>query len=127
MLSDYTPVATLATSDLSRARTFYEDTLGLSIEREGGEGVAYACGGGSLFVYLSAYAGTNQATAVTFSVPASAFDGEVSSLREKRVELMTFEMEGIDWDDGVASMGPEMRGIWFADPDGNILNLAASA
>ena len=35
MLSSYTPVATLPTSDLAQARRFYEDTLGLTVLRDG--------------------------------------------------------------------------------------------
>jgi len=38
---------------------------------------------------------------------------------------MTFEMEGLQWNDGVASMGDQMRAVWFTDPDGNIFNLLA--
>ena len=69
MLSSYTPVATLATSDLIQARSFYQDTLGLTVERGGMGGVSYICGGGNMFVYESAFAGTNKATSVTFEVP----------------------------------------------------------
>src|SRR5215213_10151623 len=106
MLSSYTPVATLATSDLTRARSFYQDTLGFTVQRDGMGGVSYACGGGNLFVYESSYAGTNKATSVTFEVPTSDF-------------------EGAEWKDGVASMGNELRAVWFTDPDGNILNVSA--
>ena len=81
---------------------------------------------GNLFVYESAYAGTNKATSVTFDVPTSEFDAEVDALRAKNFEFMTFEMDGLQWNDGVASMGTAMRGIWFTDPDGNILNLLAA-
>ena len=126
MLSSYTPVATLPTSDLTKARRFYEETLGLAVDRDGMGGVSYICGSGNLFVYESGYAGTNKATSVTFDIPASALDAEVDALRAKGVEFMTFEMEGLEWNDGVASMGPDMRGVWFTDPDGNILNLLAA-
>jgi len=125
MLSSYTPVATLATSDLTRARSFYQDTLGLTVQRDGLGGVSYTCGGGHLFVYESSYAGTNKATSVTFEVPTSEFDGEVDSLRAKGIEFMTFDFEGAEWKDGVASMGNELRAVWFTDPDGNILNVSA--
>jgi len=87
--------------------------------------VSYTCGTGNLFVYESAYAGTNKATSVTFDVPTSEFDAEVDALRAKNVEFMTFEMEGLQWNDGVASMGDQMRAVWFTDPDGNIFNLVA--
>ena len=86
--------------------------------------VTYSCGGGNLFVYESAYAGTNKATSVTFDVPAAEFDAEVAELRDKGIEFATFETEGVEWNDGVASMGG-MRAVWFTDPDGNILNYSA--
>lgn len=124
MLSSYTPVATLPTSDLTRARSFYEDTLGLTVQHDMPGAVTYTCGSGNLFVYESAYAGTNKATSVTFDVPAAEFDNEVAELRGKGIEFATFETDGVEWNDGVASMG-EMRAVWFTDPDGNILNYSA--
>ena len=127
MLSKYTPVATLATADLPAARNFYEDTLGLTLDQEGLGGVYYRCGDGAIFVYESQYAGTNQATAVSFDVPTTEFQSEVDSLREKGVDLMTFEMEGMEWNNGVASMGESMQAVWFTDPDGNILNISTGA
>jgi hypothetical protein len=68
---------------------------------------------------------TDQAAVVTFDVPALEFETEVDALRAAGVELMTFEMDGVDWKDGVASMGGAIRGVWFTDPDGNVLNLSA--
>ena len=126
MLSNQTPVPTLAVSDLTRARGFYEDTLGLSASTDTPGGVTYPCGGGNLFVYPSAYAGTNKATAVSFDIPAADFDSEVDELRAKGVEFMTFDMDGVEWNDGVATMGEQGRAVWFADPDGNILNISVN-
>jgi catechol 2,3-dioxygenase-like lactoylglutathione lyase family enzyme len=126
MLSDYTPITTLATADLARARGFYEGTLGFAAQREGGGGIFYGAGDGTVFVYESQFAGTNKATAATFEVPEDAFDAEVRALRDKGVPFMTFEFEGVEWSaDGIASMGESMRTVWFADPDGNILNVSA--
>jgi catechol 2,3-dioxygenase-like lactoylglutathione lyase family enzyme len=124
MLSQYDPVATLPTKDLSKARSFYEGTLGLTLERDGMGGVYYTSGNGHVFVYESQYAGTNQATALSFDVPSEAFQAEVDQLRAKGVDFMTFEMEGMEWNDGVASMGGSVQAVWFTDPDGNILNIS---
>ena len=124
MLSSYTPVATLPTSDLTKARSFYEDTLGLAVQNDLTGAVTYTCGSGNLFVYESAYAGTNKATSVTFDVPSAEFDAEVAELRGKGIEFATFETDGVEWNDGVASMGG-MKAVWFTDPDGNILNYSA--
>jgi catechol 2,3-dioxygenase-like lactoylglutathione lyase family enzyme len=125
MLSQFTPIATLPTADLSKARKFYGDTLGLTLQREAMDGLSYQCGDGTLFVYQSDYAGTNKATAVTFEVPTSAFDTEVDALRGEGVSFLTFELEGVSWDNnGIASMG-DLKAVWFTDPDGNIINVSA--
>jgi catechol 2,3-dioxygenase-like lactoylglutathione lyase family enzyme len=127
MLSDHTPTPTLAVKDLAAARRFYEDVLGLGVAEENEGGILYSAGSGSVFVYPSSFAGTNQATAATWMLPADAFDGELSTLRANGVQFQTFEMEDLTWDDGVASMPDGSRSAWFADPDGNILNIAAMA
>lgn len=121
MIADYTPVPALAVSDLERARAFYEGVLGLSpSDEEPDGGIQYTCGDGSLMVYPSQYAGTNKATAVGFRVPTEAFDEEVTRLRDAGVVFQTFEIEGMEWQDGVA-VAEGGRAVWFADPDGNIL------
>jgi catechol 2,3-dioxygenase-like lactoylglutathione lyase family enzyme len=124
MLSQFTPAATLPTANLPKARTFYEDTLGLTLEREGMGGLYYIAGTGRVFVYESQYAGTNKATALSFDVPQTDFDAEVERLRAKGVTFQTFELEGVEWKDGVAAMGETVKSVWFTDPDGNILNVS---
>jgi catechol 2,3-dioxygenase-like lactoylglutathione lyase family enzyme len=129
MIGDHTPVTTLGVSDLQRARDFYEGTLGFAPGTEMmGQGITYESGSGAFFVYLSGFAGTNKATAMMFEIPGDAFDAEIATLREKGVTFQTFDLEGTEWDDGVASMGEGdsvFRSVWFADPDGNILNLGS--
>lgn len=122
MLSDYPPVPALAVKDLDRARAFYEGTLKFTPGDDVVEGVVYPSGGGAFFVYPSSFAGTNKATAMSFAVPGASFDDEVAALREAGIELQTFDIDGLEWTDGVATAGT-MRAVWFADPDGNILNL----
>ena len=126
MLSDHPAVPTIAVSDLARAREFYEKVLGLEPEGEPPEGVMYRVASGRLFVYPSAYAGTNKATAVSFQIPDSSLDAEVDALRANGVSYQTFDAEGITWDGDVATFGG-MRAVWFADPDGNIINLESSS
>ena len=110
MLGDHNPIPTLAVKDVQTARDFYEGVLGLSPAGEPPEGVVYR-------------AGTWKDMAVALLVPADRFDEEVAALREKDVTFQTFEAEGLTWDDGVASAGELFRSVWFADPDGNILNV----
>ncbi|HEY8719463.1 VOC family protein [Pengzhenrongella sp.] len=128
MLADYPPIPALAVKDLVQARAFYEGTLGFSpVIGDVPDGVIYPSGSGRFLVYLSSYAGTNKATAVTFDVAPDAFDAEVAALRAKGVTFQTFDLEPLVWTDGVASMGDAMKSVWFADPDGNILNVETGA
>lgn len=122
MLHEYVPIPTLAVADLARARAYYEGVLGFAPGPDTAGGVMYAAGGSSFLVYPSSYAGTNKATAMSFQVPADAFDVEVAALRAKGVEFQTFDAEGLTWDDGVATFDGT-RSAWFEDPDGNILNV----
>jgi hypothetical protein len=86
----------------------------------------YRSGSGSFLVYPSGYAGTNQATAISFQVSADRFDAEVADLRGRGVDFQTFEVPEGTWQDGVLVSG-EMKAAWFADPDGNILNVETGA
>lgn len=122
MLTEYVPIPTLGVADLSRSREFYETVLGFTAQSDAGEGVIYTAGSSRFLVYPSGFAGTNKATAMSFQVPEAAFDAEVAALRAKGIEFQTFDVEGIAWDDGVATYEGG-RAVWFEDPDGNILNV----
>ena len=127
MLSDYAPIPTLPVKDLPSAREFYEGVLGYAFEGDLVDGVLYRSGAGSFMVYPSAYAGTNKGTAMSIQVPVASFDAEIEALRQKGITFQTFEMEGITWDRGVAGGLPgapeDFRGVWFEDPDGNIISV----
>ncbi len=130
MLSDHPAMPCLAVRDLGRARQFYEQTLGFRKAELPGftdadeMGVVYATKQGGMLVYPSSYAGTNRATAVTFQIADEAFEDEIAALRSAGIEFQTFELPSGTWSDGVLTDGP-MRSAWFADPDGNILNVEA--
>ncbi|MCB0912900.1 MAG: VOC family protein [Propionibacteriaceae bacterium] len=123
MLADHAPMPTLATADLARAREFYEGTLGFTPADDVAEGVLYRAGNSSFLVYPSSFAGTNKATSMSFNVPSGDFEAIVGDLRGKGVDFDTFDLPVGTWTDGVADFGNGMKGVWFTDPDGNILNV----
>ncbi len=125
MLSDHTPTPTLAVKDIAAARGFYEGVLGLSVQEEDEGRVLYGAGSGTVFVYTSEFAGTNRATSAAWLLPGDAFDSELAALREKGVDLQTFDADFVTWEDGVASLPDGRRAAWFSDPDGNVLNIGA--
>jgi catechol 2,3-dioxygenase-like lactoylglutathione lyase family enzyme len=112
---------TLPASDIGRARKFYEETLGLTVEAETAAGIMYTVGSSRLFLYPSQYAGTNQATAASFEVPD--IDAAVAEMRERGVTFEQYDFPGLKTDEnGIAELEGE-RGGWFKDTEGNILAL----
>ena len=124
MLGDKPAAATVAVSDLARAREFYEGVLGLTATQELGEALVYRSGSSSVFVYESKFAGTNKATALTWDV-GDDFDAVVQALRDKGVTFERYDdLPGTSRDGDVHKLGDTgMRAVWFKDPDGNILNV----
>ncbi len=122
MLKHANAVANIAVRDLATARKFYEGTLGLTqVGEEGDELIAYKSGDSTIFVYRSDFAGTNQATAMTWVVGGEV-DNVVRALRDKGVAFEHYEMPDMTPDGDVHAAG-DMRVAWFKDPDGNILNV----
>jgi catechol 2,3-dioxygenase-like lactoylglutathione lyase family enzyme len=124
MLGDKDAIATIAVKDLEAAKKFYEGTLGLKqVDAEGEEALTYKSGGSKVFVYKSRYAGTNQATAVTW-VAGDEVDGIVKALKAKGVAFENYDLPGMTREGDVHVAG-DMRAAWFKDPDGNILALVS--
>src|SRR3954471_1715845 len=123
MLGAKDAAATLAVSNLDRARDFYENTLGLTTAREVPGGILYQSGSSVLLVYPSEFAGTNQATAASWAV-GEDFDAIVQDLQAKGVAFEHYDdMPDTTREGDVHVMG-DFKAAWFKDPDGNILNLA---
>ncbi|MDQ6719968.1 MAG: VOC family protein [Candidatus Dormibacteraeota bacterium] len=125
MLSDAEASATIAVADVSRAKSFYRDTLGLSIGEERPTGLRFECGGGTfLIVYPSPSAGTARSTVASFQV--DDLDATMADLRRRGVKFENYDSPGLKTKDGLAALGPNrVRVCWFKDPDGNILSIVA--
>lgn len=124
MLENATAHATIAVSDLDRARRFYEDTLGLKAREERSDGVAYQTGDTWFLVYPSQFAGTARSTYMTFEVPD--LDAAIEELSARGVTFEQYDLPGLKTDErGIAEV-QGIRGAWFKDPDGNILAVGQS-
>ena len=115
----------LAASDLERAKQWYADKLGLDpVEEDEYGGLQYETGGGTFLVYLSEFAGTNQATAAGFRV--EDFDAAITELRSRGVafEEVDFGEFGSTVDGVISMPGGNDKAAWFKDSEGNILSLS---
>jgi catechol 2,3-dioxygenase-like lactoylglutathione lyase family enzyme len=122
MLGKTDAIANVAVKDLAVAKKFYEDTLGLTqVDAEGDEVIVMKSGDTLINVYRSKFAGTNKATAVTWTV-GDEIDRIVKALKDKGVTFEHYDMPGTKLE-GEIHVGYGMKVAWFKDPDGNILNL----
>jgi len=120
MLSDNDAIATVAVKNLETAKQFYEGTLGLTKVMENEEVLAFKTGKSTLFVYRSQFAGTNEATAVTFV--AQEVDELVRTLRDRGVTFEHYDLPKMTRQGDIHVAG-SMKTAWFKDPDGNIFSL----
>jgi len=122
MLGDKDAAANIAVKKLEPARKFYAETLGLKqVGAEGQELIVFKSGKTTINVYQSQYAGTNQATAVSWVVGEDV-EGIVAALKAKGVTFEHYDMPDLTREGDVHVAG-NMKVAWFKDPDGNILNI----
>jgi predicted enzyme related to lactoylglutathione lyase len=124
MLGDKDAAANIAVKNLETAKKFYEDTLGLTqTGAEGQEVIVFKSGNSTVNVYRSQYAGTNQATAVTWMV-GEDIEGVVQQLKAKGITFEHYDMPGVTRE-GDVHIADDMKVAWFKDPDSKILNIAS--
>lgn len=121
MLQEADAVATLAVKDLGAAARFYEKTLGLSrAGAEGDEVIVFKSGDTMINVYRSSFAGTNKATALTWTV--DDVEDVVRTLKAKGVTFEHYDLPDTTREGDVHVSG-DIKVAWFKDPDGNILSV----
>jgi catechol 2,3-dioxygenase-like lactoylglutathione lyase family enzyme len=100
MLQDAPIRAYVPISDLSRARNFYEQILGLKPKEEYAGGVIYACGNGSeFFMYPTKNAGTSKASQAFWQV--ADVEAEVAELKAKGVKFEEYDMPGMKMENSI--------------------------
>jgi catechol 2,3-dioxygenase-like lactoylglutathione lyase family enzyme len=121
LLGNVDATATLAVKDLGAAKKFYQEKLGLTPVDDSEELVVFKSGNTTINVYHSEYAGTNQATALTWEV--DDVEQEVRELKSKGIHFEHYDgLHGLKRQ-GDVHIGEGVKVAWFKDPDGNILNL----
>jgi catechol 2,3-dioxygenase-like lactoylglutathione lyase family enzyme len=113
-------------TDLDRARDFYSNTLGLTVEKNGMGLMLHLPGGGVVLLYPKENHKPATFTVLNFEV--ENIDEAVDSLMKKGIKFERYK--GIPADEkGIArgfqaNQGPDIA--WFEDPDGNIIAVMQS-
>ena len=120
MLTGADVIAFVATTDLGRARGFYEGVLGLPVIEDDGLAMAFDAHGTMLRV-----TGVRELTPAPYTVPGWSVAGIADAVRELEARGVAFRRyDGFDQDDqGIWTAPTGARVAWFSDPDGNTLSL----
>jgi catechol 2,3-dioxygenase-like lactoylglutathione lyase family enzyme len=122
MFKDTQAFSGFSVTDLSKAKEFYHQTLGLDVE-DGPMGLKLKIAGG-IPVFIYAKPNHKPASFTILNFPVENIDAAVEALKNKGV---TFEhYEGLTDEKGIARGISQKRGpdiAWFTDPAGNILSV----
>ena len=122
MLNRFPVYAVLPSSDLGKARDWYEERLGMLPTKEEPGGLWYECADGTWFVIaMSSFAGTAQNTAASFQVVG--IEGVIGDLRDRGVVFEEYDLPGMKTVDGLFASGP-FKAAWFRDLEGNVVEIS---
>ena len=121
MLKDSPIRAYIPASNITRARKFYEELIGLRAKAEYGGGVVYECAGTDVFIYPTSNAGTSRASQAFWQV--KDVEAEVAELKARGVKFEEYDMPGLTMNNSIVTAGGA-KTAWFKDTEGNILAIA---
>ena len=108
--------------DVSAAKEFYSQTLGLNVE-ETPEGVSLQLAGGGV-VFLYPKPNHEPATFTVLNFPVDDVESTVAELKKRGVRFESYDLPDLKTDEKGIFRGDNGPSIaWFKDPAGNILSV----
>lgn len=128
MLKDAKTFSGFSVDDTAKVKSFYADTLGVTVSEQPAGLSLELAGGNHIFIYPKGEAHT-PATFTVLNFMVDDIDAAVDGLAARgvkfeRYEGMNQDAKGIARSDGTAGSGPNIA--WFTDPAGNILSVIES-
>jgi predicted enzyme related to lactoylglutathione lyase len=125
MLKNAKTFSGFSVDDTAKVKSFYADTLGVTVSEESDGLSLELAGGNNVFIYPKG-AGHTPATFTVLNFMVDDIDAAVDGLAARgvkfeRYEGMNQDAKGIARSDGAAGSGPNIA--WFTDPAGNILSV----
>lgn len=121
--------ARLPAQDLTRARRFYSDKLGLEPSDERDGGLLYRGSSGEFALYSSQ--GTSPGTFTQLVFEVDDIEVTVTELNQRGVEFYQIDLPGLETNDGIAEIagqyptkGHGERAAWFRDSEGNVIGIS---
>jgi predicted enzyme related to lactoylglutathione lyase len=123
MLQNAPMYSYIPAKDVTRARKFYEEKLGIKPKQETAGGVVYEFGNGTAcLLYPTPNAGTSQASQAFWQI--DDIERVVADLKARGVKFEKYDMPEMD-ENGISTAGGA-KAAWFKDTEGNIMALIQS-
>jgi catechol 2,3-dioxygenase-like lactoylglutathione lyase family enzyme len=129
MLKDGRVATRLPAQDLTRARRFYSEKLGLDPSEERPGGLLYEVAQGTFALFESTGFSSGEFTQMGWEV--DDIDATVVELKDRGVVFEEVDLPGLKTVDGIAEVagnypskgGKGERAAWFRDSEGNMLGV----
>ena len=119
MLTNASVTTMLPVKDMTRARRFYEECLGLTPGNFKPDGkFEYVVGGTTLALFPKPEGTKAEHTAISFRVPE--ITASIAELEKAGVVFEDYDLPGLRTVDHVCVLGSE-KAAWFRDTEGNYL------
>ncbi|MDZ4746197.1 MAG: VOC family protein [bacterium] len=116
------PFSGFAVKDISKAKDFYLNTLGLDVTSEAmGILRIHLANGADIVVYPKA--DHEPATYTMLNFPVTDINSAMNALESKGVTFEHYDLPGLKTDENGISRSKGMSVAWFKDPSGNILSV----
>jgi catechol 2,3-dioxygenase-like lactoylglutathione lyase family enzyme len=126
MFRDTKAFSGFSVDDISKARAFYGDTLGLNVSEENGMLTLHINGGANILVYPKG-PGHTPATYTILNFPVANIDQAVDELTKRGVRFEIYDYPDLKTDEKGVARGGGPNIAWFKDPAGNILSILETA
>jgi Glyoxalase/Bleomycin resistance protein/Dioxygenase superfamily. len=124
-LADSMAVTTIPVTDLEQTLPFYRDVLGLRLLEQTPFALRFGCGAATQISTYKRPPIERGHTTCHFEV--ADIEAAVAELRSRGAVFEEYTSGPLVTTNGIAQMGPTVRGAWLKDPDGNVLGLRQGA
>ena len=121
MLTDSKAFSGFSVNDVSQARTFYADTLGLRVSEDNGMLTLHLAGDRDILVYPK-----DDHTPASFTIlnfPVNDVEAAVDELTNRGISFERYPDMEADMDEKGVFHGGGPLIAWFTDPAGNVLSV----
>jgi hypothetical protein len=125
MFKDTKAFSGYSANDISAAKRFYDETLGVDVSEENGLLMLHIAGTNGVLIYPKA--DHEPATFTVLNFPVPDVEQAVKELKARGVTFESYDFPDLKTDDDNIFRGGGPKIAWFKDPAGNILSVLEGA